>query len=105
MDTTLARIFNLKKDHTAFEQLSKRQKLNTNDDNQFYAFIQKAKSNTERILCVFNFQTTEQQLTIDMSGVNAVSILDLANSQPMKYTKQLQLALPAYGYRFYKIIQ
>jgi hypothetical protein len=105
MDTTLARIFNLKKDHTAFEQLSKRQKLSTNDDNRFYAFIQKAKSTSERILCVFNFQTTEQQITVDMSGVNAVSYLDLANSQPIKYTKQLQLVLPSYGYRFYEIIQ
>jgi hypothetical protein len=54
---------------------------------------------------VFNFQTTEKQITIDMSGVNALSILDLANSQQFEYTKQLQLALPAYGYRFYKIIQ
>jgi hypothetical protein len=105
MDTTLVRIFNLKKDHTAFEQLSKRQKLSTNDDNRFYAFIQKARSTTERILCVFNFQTTEQQITVDMSGVNALSYLDLANSQPIKYTKQLQLVLPSYGYRFYEIIQ
>ena len=105
VDTTLATILNLKKEHAAFEQLGKRQKLNTNDDRQFYAFIQKANSNAERILCVFNFQATEQQVTIDMSGVNTKFFLDLDNSQTLKYIKQFQIKLPAFGYRFYKIIQ
>lgn len=105
VDKTLATILNLKKEHAAFEQFGKRQKLNTNDDRQFYAFIQKANSNAERILCVFNFQATEHQVTVDMSGVNASFLNDLSNSQKMKYAKQLQVTIPAYGYRFFKIIQ
>lgn len=105
VDTTLTSILNLKKDYAAFEQLGKRQKLNTNDNKQYYAFIQKANNNTERILCVFNFQAAQQQITIDMSGVDAASITDLANLQVMKYAKELQLTLPSYGYKFYKIIQ
>ena len=105
VDKTLANILKIKKDHPAFEQLGRRQKLNSNDDRQFYAFIQKANSNSERILCVFNFQATEQQVTLDMSGVNAKLFLDLDNSQTIKYIKKFQIKLPAFGYRFYKIIQ
>lgn len=105
VNTTLARILNFKKEHAAFENLGKRQKLNTNNDAQFYAFIQKANSSIERILCVFNFQSIQQQITIDLSGVNSTSLLDLDNSQIIKYTKQLQVNLPAYGYRFFEIRQ
>lgn len=105
VDKKLANILWLKNNHPAFGQLSKRQKLNTNNDSKYHSFIQKAPENSERILCVFNFQATEQQVTIDMSGVNAKFFLDLDNSQTLKYIKQFQIKLPAFGYRFYKIIQ
>jgi hypothetical protein len=103
VDTAMARILNMKKAHPAFGQLSRRQKLNTGDDKQYYAFIQKDPGQTERILCVFNFQATAKQISVDMSGVNALSITDLVNGQSGKYARQMQFSLPAYGYAFYKI--
>lgn len=103
VDKTLANILNLKKDHPAFAQLSKRQKLKTNDNDQYYAFIQKANNNGERIVCVFNFDASQQQITVDLSGVDAKSLMDLDNSKAMKFDKHLELTLPAYGYKFYKI--
>ncbi len=103
-DEKLADLLHLKREHPAFGQLSKRQKLNTNDNNQFYAFIQKADNNSERILCVFNFQKIQKDITIDLSGLNAASLKDLGNTQTIEYSGQMQLTLPAYGYRFYKIV-
>lgn len=104
VNTTIAQILNLKNAHAAFGQLSKRQKLSTNDDNKYYAFIEKTNNNSEKIVCVFNFQASQQEISIDMSGINAASLIDLTNSQKIKYAKQMQFNLPAYGYRFYKIL-
>lgn len=103
IDTTLAWLFHMKKDHPAFEQLGKRQKINTRDDKRYYAFIQKAKDNKERVLCVFNFQETQQQVIVDLSGVNALSLTDLYSSKEIEYSKEFQVTLPPYGYRFFKI--
>lgn len=103
VDKSLAQILQIKKNHPAFGQLGRRQKLKTNEDKKFYAFIQKANNNSERILCVFNFQSTQHQITIDLSGINATSLIDLSTSKAMKYTKKLQTTLPAYGYAFYSI--
>jgi hypothetical protein len=83
--------------------LSRRQKLNTNDNSQYYAFVQESPGEAERILCVFNFQTIQRQITVDMSGVNATSLTDLINGQQDSYAKQMQFTLPAYGYRFFRI--
>ena len=103
VDKALANILKIKKEHLAFEQLGRRQKLNTNDDSKYYSFIQKSAGNTERMLCVFNFQDTEEMITTDLSGINAFSLDDIELGKTIKFTKAFLSKLPAYGYRFYKI--
>jgi len=102
-DTAMVSILELKK-YAAFGQLAERQQLNTNDNNRYYSFIQKTKSKDERMLCVFNFQSDPAKITVDMSGVDATAIVNLSTSQKINYSKQMEFNLPAYGYRFFKIL-
>jgi hypothetical protein len=103
VDKKLANILNIKKEHPAFEQFGRRQKLNTNDDSKYYAFIQRSADSKERILCVFNFKESEETITTDLSGINASSLFDIESGETIKFTNAFQSILPAFGYSLFKI--
>lgn len=104
IDDTLQNILTLKKNHAAFGQRSTRQSLSTNDNTQFYAFVQTAADQSEQILCIFNFQPAPQQITVNLSGVYASALSPLNNAPNVKLAKKIKVSVPAYGYRFFKII-
>ncbi|MBE0700045.1 MAG: alpha-glucosidase C-terminal domain-containing protein, partial [Anaerolineaceae bacterium] len=80
----------------------KRVQIPTSDDTRFYAFLRGA--GTQRALAVFNFQSTPEQCSIDLSG-QAISVLEnlLTGENVIPMGETLSLNLPAFGYYIYKI--
>jgi glycosidase len=97
-------ILKTKKDHTALQQLSVRRKLDTNADNKYYAFINTAPDNAERILVILNFQKNEPSIQVDLSGVAARGLVDLRTGEWHDRRDTFHADLPGYGYRFFRII-
>ena len=121
-------ILKTKQLHPALHQLSTRRKLVTNADDKYYAFLKTAADKSERILVVLNYQSSPQTIDIDMSGIATSGLLELKsgelfvpknhfkvglpvygkrfhqNGLPAIVLPSLQVELPAYGYRFYKVL-
>ncbi|MBE0696679.1 MAG: alpha-glucosidase C-terminal domain-containing protein [Anaerolineaceae bacterium] len=79
-----------------------RAQVPTSDDTRFYAFLR--GTDTERALAVFNFQSTPQQFSVDLSGQAIIALKNLLTGEnviPLGET--LSMNLPAYGYHIYKI--
>lgn len=97
-------IFNTKAAHPAFYQNSVRRVLPTNADHKYYAFIKTAADHSERILGVLNFQGNTESVKIDCSGVSAKRFVDLRNNAVIQHNSSIEVELPAYGYRFFKVL-
>ena len=102
-DEKLRQILEIKRSHTAFSHIGRRQHVNTSNDKKFYAFVQKSHDNRERILCIFNFQDAPQNVSIDLSGINAAEMKDLPKSSVVPFQKELKVSLPEYGWKFYEL--
>ena len=93
--------------HPALHPVATRRKLATNNDDRYYALLKTAKDGSERILAVFNFQSSTQIVKVDLSVVNTSGLVDLRNCE-LKTRENLfepvAIELPAYGYGFYEIL-
>ena len=97
-------IFNTKAEHPAFYQTSLRRKLPTDADHKYYAFLKTAADGSERILVLLNYQDNPQTICIDCSGIAATAYVDLRNNQTLVHQNQMQIEVPAYGYRFLQVL-
>jgi hypothetical protein len=97
-------ILNTKYRHPALQQLASRRKLNTNADDKYYAFLCTAADKSERILVVLNFQDSGETIKVDLSGINTTKLVELKSGQTVEHQDTLKVKLPAYGYKFFKIL-
>ncbi len=93
--------------HPALHPVATRRELATNNDDKYYAILKTANDGSERILAVFNFQSSSQTVKVDLSVVNTSGLVDLRNSELKKRENLFEpvaIELPAYGYRFYQVL-
>lgn len=97
-------ILKTKAKHPALQQLASRRKLNTNADDKYYAFLCTAADKSDRILVVLNFQDSGETVEVDLSGVNTTKLVELKSGQLIKHQEVFKIELPAFGYKFFKIL-
>jgi hypothetical protein len=96
-------ILNTKQSNPALHQLSIRRKIDTNDDEKYYAFVRTAADTSQRMLVVLNFQPTPQEITVDLSGVHAGNLVNLRDGARYKREDHFNVNLPGYGYGFFEL--
>jgi glycosidase len=96
-------ILDTKKVHPALHQTGYRRKIQTNNDKKYYAFLKTAADKSERILVVFNFQSSPQAVDVTMDGIDTRALIDLRNEDSVKRKNPLKVQLPAYGYRLFQL--
>jgi hypothetical protein len=92
-----------KRTHPALQQLSARRHLPTRADHKYYAFLRTAADRSERILVVMNFQPSPQTIDLDTSGLATTGLVEMRSNSLILRRNHLELELPAYGYRLYKV--
>jgi len=93
--------------HPALHPVATRRKLATNNDDKYYAILKTAKDGSERIVAVFNFQSSPQTVRVDLSVVSTSGVVDLRSRELKKREdvfKPVAIELPAYGYGFYEVM-
>jgi hypothetical protein len=81
--------------------------LKTNNDDKYYAMLKTSKDGSERVLVVFNFQSSPQTVNVDLSVVSTSGLVNLRMDEMIKRKSQFEpvaIELPAYGYKFYKVL-
>lgn len=97
-------LLGVKAKHPALHQRSTRRRLPTRSDDKHYAFLRTpAGGEGERVLVVLNFQKTPQDIAVDLSGVEASTLVDLKTDERLESKSSLRLAIPAYGYRLFTV--
>lgn len=99
----LQRLFALKQEHPALQNLATRRPIRTTADDKHYAFLRTAADRSERILVVINVQPTEQTIDMDLSGVANAGLVDLANNLEMPRTSYFKATVPALSYRLFVV--
>jgi hypothetical protein len=105
-DAEETRILQLKGRHPALHPVAARRRILTNADDKFYAFLKTARDGSERVLAVYNFQSTPQTVKVDLSVVDTVGLVDVVSGEwvPRKDLFQpVALELPALGCRFFSL--
>ena len=103
-DTEESRILKWKAAHPAMHNLSRRQVLPTAAADKHYAFLRVARDGSERIIAVMNFQPEEQTVEVELSGVDFDAMTDMDNGTRIDRQSRWQVQVPAYGYRFFQLI-
>ena len=90
--------------HAALFSDSTRRRIPTQDDSRFYSILRNNADKSERLLAIFNFQTTPQTVAVDLGAIDAHEFADLStNERADTSTGWLSVALPGYGYRLYSV--
>jgi hypothetical protein len=106
-DAEETRLLKMKSRHPALYPVASRRKLVTNDDSKAYAFLKTSKDGSERVLAVYNFQSSPQSVQVEIGVVSTSGVIDLTNLEMTQINSQFEpliVDLPAYGYRFFNII-
>ena len=103
LDEESAWILRTKSAHPALHQLGMRRKLPVRTDDRHYAFLRTARDGSERMLMVLNFRAEPQTVEVDLSGVEAPALTDIKTGEQVRPAQWLNVPLPAFGYRFYKV--
>lgn len=90
--------------HPALHNLGLRTKLGTSADDKCYAFLRTAADKSERVLVVLNFQSSQQSVDVDLSGVAAEKLVDVRTGDSLQRQSFVKVELPAYGYRFFQVV-
>jgi glycosidase len=98
-------VFNAANINPALAPGTRRQHIPTSNDTKYYAVLRTSMDGKQQILAVFNFQDSEQTITVDLSvtGITAQQIpVDLVNSMgAAKITSEsYSILLPPYGFAF-----
>ena len=103
-----SRIFHMKQMHPALHSTASRVRLRTDSDEQYYAILKTAQNGSERVVAVYNFQSSPRTVKVDLSGVDTPGLVDLESSEVKKraenFTVPMEIDLPAYGYRFFNVL-
>jgi hypothetical protein len=94
--------------HPALFPVATRRKIRTNADDKYYAILKSAKDGSERVLAVYNFQSTPQTIKVDLSVLDTTGILDLETGELKARPdifKPVVVDLPGYGYRSFEVLQ
>ncbi len=107
-DAEESKTLQLKAAHPALFPTATRRRIRTNADDKYYAILKTAKDGlSERVLAVYNFQSTGQTIHVDLSIVDTTGIVDLENGELKARPDVFQpvvVELPGYGYGFYKVL-
>ncbi|HEU0139004.1 MAG TPA: alpha-amylase family glycosyl hydrolase [Bryobacteraceae bacterium] len=103
LDAPLTGILRLKTEHPALHQLGTRRRMPVRSSDKHYAFLKTAADGSERVLVVLNFQVVPQTVEIDLSGLGNSVLTNLETGESRNRTAWFQVALPAYGYAFFKV--
>jgi Alpha amylase, catalytic domain/Maltogenic Amylase, C-terminal domain len=88
--------------HPALHQRSTRRQVPTLADERHYAFLRTPAGGAgERILVVLNFQKEPQEVAVDLSGLEASTLVDLKTGERFARQATLRMKLPAFGYRLF----
>lgn len=97
-------LLRIRANHPALYLDSTRRRVPTQDDSKFYAILRSSADKSERMLVVFNFQTTPQRLEADLGAVDLRELVDISTDSPVDISRlSLTVSLPAYGYRLYSV--
>ncbi len=98
----LDNLLQLRRSHPALCAGGKRLQVATSDDTRFYAFERSLAD--DRLLAVFNFQSTPQVIRINLSELSNPTLKELISGKlVMTAGEFLKLTLPAYGFKFFQI--
>jgi hypothetical protein len=106
-DVEEIQLLKMKYEHLALHPVAIRRKLATNNDDKYYAMLKTSKEGSERVLVVFNFQSSPQTINVDLSVVSTSGLVNLRMNEMIKRESQfgpVAIELPAYGYKFYKVL-
>lgn len=106
-DNEEARTLNLKAIHPALFPTAARTRLATNADDKYYAILKTAQDDSERMVAVYNFQPTAQNVQLFLGVVDTPGIVDAQSGVIIPRPDQFHpivIDLPAYGYRFFTVI-
>lgn len=99
----LARLLHLRRRFPALCAGGERIRLPTSDDARFYAFVRRLPG-AEAVAAVFNFQPQPEMVRVDFTGLpSAGRVVDLDGGEPLPAGDWLEVSLPAYGYRFFRL--
>ena len=101
----ISALLKMRRRHAALYQDSLRRQIPTQDDSRFYAILRSSHDRSERILVVFNFQSTQQTVKVDLGALDGHKFLDLSESAPVGHPggSVLSESVPAYGFRLFLV--
>jgi len=106
-DTEEAWLLHMKYQHPALHAMVARRTLATDAEDKYYAILKTAPDRSERVLAVYNFQSTPQTVKVDLGVVDMAGLVDMQTSEvktrPNVFTP-VSVDLPAYGYRFFRVL-
>jgi hypothetical protein len=106
-DAEEARNLHLKQQHPALYPTARRIQLLTNSDDKYYAILKTAKDGSERMVVVYNFQSTPQTVRLNLGVVDSAGIVDVQTGAVIDLPDQfypVPVDVPAYGYRFFTVL-
>ena len=90
--------------HPALHQRSRRVRIPTAADDKHYAFLRTAaEGGAERVLVVLNFQKEAQEVALDLSGLQASTLVDLRTGERFPRQATLRMPLAPFGYRLFAV--
>ena len=106
-DSEESRILHVKQHNPALHPSATRRPLRTQADDKHYAFLKTAEDGSQRVLAVYNFQSTSQRIMVDLTVLSTSGLIDLLSGEKIPYEnpfKFLEIELPAFGYGFYEVL-
>ncbi len=106
-DVEEARLFHMKYQHPALHATASRRRLATDSDDKYYAILKTAEDRSERVVAVYNFQSTPQTVKVDLGVVDTAGLVDLQTFRGEDAAECLHpvpVDLPAYGYRLFSVL-
>ncbi|HVN19521.1 MAG TPA: alpha-amylase family glycosyl hydrolase [Dongiaceae bacterium] len=105
-DAEEARNLHLKQLHPALFPTARRRKLATNSDDKYYAILKTAEDRSERMVLVYNFQSTPQTVQVNLGDLDSPGIVDVQTAEVIPQPDQFHpvpVDVPANGYRFFTV--
>ena len=97
-------LLKMRASHPALHLDSTRRQIPTQDDSKFYSILRTGADRSERILAVFNFESTQQTVSVDLGAIDAHELRDLTTAERAdSSTGWLSVSLPGYGYHLYSV--
>ncbi|MGO9518411.1 MAG: alpha-glucosidase C-terminal domain-containing protein [Candidatus Korobacteraceae bacterium] len=105
-------LLNVQNENPALGAAGARQRVPTNNDSRYYAYLRTSTDGSEKVLVVTNFRNSTQSITVNLSGLNIpnqtpVVLMDTTGDMningPAITGTNYTVSLPAYGFAFYRV--